>query len=139
MMHAADVASTLGAWFFATFPAGAITNGIGLTSLAALFASDRVLTRGQHLRRVADITLGYRDEINELRRAHLRELTENRGHWDDLAAVKDSAYAELRQSRDIWHAAANTERDRGDKVTAQLSETTALITGSYTKNPKAKP
>jgi hypothetical protein len=133
----ADYLNNIGSWFLASFPAGAITNGIGLTSLAGLFAFDRVLTRGQHLRRVADVTLGYRDEINELKSAHLRELAENRSHWDDLATVKDAAYAELKQSRDIWHAAANTERDRGDKVTAQLSQTTALITGAYAK-PEVK-
>lgn len=134
---AVDYANNLGSWFLSSFPASAISNGIGLTSLASLFAFDRVLTRGQHLRRVADVTLGYRDEINELKSAHLRELAENKSHWEALATVKDAAYTELKQSRDIWHAAANTERDRGDKVTAQLSQTTALITGAYA-NPEVK-
>lgn len=102
-------------WLSASLPAGAVVNGLGVGALAVLFASDRVLTKGQHLRRVADITTANSLAIAELGK-----------HYEELAASKDEAYRELKESRDYYRDARIEERNRADKVTDQLAEVAEL-------------
>jgi len=91
-------------WFTTTAPAGAIINALGLGALAALFASDRIITRGQHARRVADIEAAHRAVMVE----------------------RDARYQELKESRNYYREARIVERDRADKVTDQLAEALEL-------------
>lgn len=81
-----------------------IVNLTGLSLLVILFATDRVLTKGQHNRRVADIE-----------KAHA-----------ELMAEKDKNYAELKESRDYYRSARIVERDRADRVTDQLADVAEL-------------
>lgn len=90
-------------WMATNIPASTAINGFGLGVLAILFATDRILTKGQHTRRVADI---------------------EKGHTLVLAE-KDRAYSEMRESRDYYRQARIEERDRAETVTEKLAEVVA--------------
>jgi hypothetical protein len=98
-------------WFATSVPAGAVINGLGLGALAALFATDRILTKGQHERRVADIVRGH-------------EL---------ILVEKDKALAEMRDSRDYYRQARVEEKERADVTTSKLAEVVAENTKTTLK------
>lgn len=87
-------------WLSESLPAGAIVNGLGLGALAALFASDRILTKGQHERRVTDIVKGH----------------------DAVLVEKTTQLGDMRESRDYYRDARLEERGRADDVTGKLAE-----------------
>jgi hypothetical protein len=87
-------------WLSATVPAGAVINGLGLGALAALFATDRILTKGQPERRVADIQKGH----------------------DLVLAEKATQLGDMRDSRDYYREARLEERDRANEITGKLAE-----------------
>lgn len=89
---------------------GPLVNALGIGALAVLFATDRILTIGQHKRRVTDIL--------EAQKLTLIELKE---HYDELAGEKDRAYGELKESRNYYRDARLEEKARADKVTNQLA------------------
>lgn len=80
-------------WITTTTTVDSIVSTLGLGALAVLFATNRVLTRGQHL-----------DRIGDLKEHHEHEM------------------AEIRDSRDGWRAVAMTERERADKATSSLDD-----------------
>lgn len=110
-----SVGSDFWGYLASTLPAGAVVNGVGLLSLAALFAGDRILTIGQHKRRIADLETAYAAELAARDRYHA-----------DIVSLKDDAYAELKVSRDFYREARDEERARAAKVTDQLSEVADL-------------
>ena len=77
-------------WITATSAETYLT-GAGALGLAALFATNRIITRGQH-----------NDRIQDLKGHHEREL------------------AEIRTSRDGWKVIALSERERADAATSTL-------------------
>lgn len=84
----------MGVWEWIT--SGSVENAataLGLGVLAILFATDRILTNGQHMRRVADL-VAY----------HERERTQ------------------LMESRDYWRKAAGVQQDRAETANAGLLE-----------------
>lgn len=91
-------------WFATTAPAGALINALGLGALAVLFATDRVLTRGQHARRVADIVKTHDERIDELKASHTatigrieKERDYERKRSDDAVARADALSARLNE------------------------------------------
>jgi hypothetical protein len=87
-------------WLSASVPAGAVINGLGLGALAMLFATDRILTKGQHERRVADIQKGH-----------------------DLVLIEKAAqHTEMRESRDYYRDARLEERERANDATSKITE-----------------
>ena len=82
-------------WITTTIPAGAVVSGVGVGAFVTAILTDRLMTRGQHLRRVAD-----------LEKHHTRELGE-----------KDARIVELRESKDGWRTVALAERSRADEAT----------------------
>jgi hypothetical protein len=64
--------------------------------------------------------------VTTLREAHSVALAELAKHYGELASAKDQAYAEMKESRDYYRRARLEERDRADKVTDQLAESTEL-------------
>lgn len=101
----------LNATALAPFDVGTFFGGITLESLAQaaglgllvfLFGTDRILTKGQHERRVADIVA-----------AHVQLLSERQARMDDLKA-----------SRDYHRDTAKVESDRADRLAEQLREVT---------------
>jgi len=87
-------------WITSTTSVDNILMTLGLGGLAILFAQDRIITRGQHLRRTVD-----------LEAYHARELAE-----------KDARIADIRESRDGYKEAARVERERADKATDAVGE-----------------
>ena len=109
-----------------TLPAGGVISGVGVGAFVVAILTDRLMTKGQHTRRVADI-IAARDRIVEnLKDAHAGIVTELVKHHAELIEVKDAAYGELKQSRDYYREARLEERDRADKVTDQLAEVAEL-------------
>lgn len=78
-------------WITSTTTVDSIVSTLGLGALAILFATNRILTRGQHIDRIAD-----------LKEHHTREMEE------------------VRTSRDGWKAVALAERGRADTATSTL-------------------
>jgi len=109
-----------------SLPAGAVLNAVGVGAFVVAILSDRLMTKGQHLRRVTDITDAHKLAIAELTRANDQARIELTRHYEDLAAEKDRAYAELKESRNGYKEATQTERARADKVTDQLAQVVEL-------------
>ncbi|UYL87152.1 hypothetical protein QEH40_gp31 [Microbacterium phage OscarSo] len=82
-------------WVASSFPAGAVMSGVGVGAFVTAILTDRLMTRGQHLRRTADLV-----------EHHNRELGE-----------KDARISELRESKDGWKEVALAERARADAAT----------------------
>lgn len=113
-------------WFATTAPAGAVIQALGLGALAILFATDRIITKGGHTRRVADITTAHDAIVAALTTSHAAAVAELAKHHAELIGAKDAAYAEMQTSRDYYRQARLTEQDRADKATDQLAETAEL-------------
>lgn len=77
-----------------------LLNTFGLGALAVLFATNRIITKGQHEARIAD-----------LKAFHARELE-----------AADKRLEATDESRKEWKAAASAERDRADVATAKANE-----------------
>lgn len=86
-------------------PAGAVFSGIGVGAFVTAILTDRLMTRGQHLRRVKD-----------MQENHARELAE-----------KDARAADLRESREGYKEAARVERERADRATDAVGEMVPAI------------
>jgi hypothetical protein len=102
-------------WFVSTVSVDSMLNTLGLGVLALLFATDRIMTKGQHTRRVADIVTGFEERFADSGKAH-----------EGLLAEIRDRYAEMRDSRDYWRDAYNEEKSRGDSATQALVETTDI-------------
>lgn len=96
---------TLWEWITTTTSGDSLFTTLGLGVLSVLFATNRILTIGQHRARTLD-----------LQEHHARELKE-----------KDSRLADARDSRDGWKEAARVERERADKATDSVGEMAAAI------------
>lgn len=94
-------------WFTATASVDSLVTALGLGSLAILFATDRIITKGQHARRVEDLVSH-----------HNRERTD-----------KDGRITDIRSSRESWKEAARVERERADKATDSVGEMAVALAG----------
>jgi hypothetical protein len=106
------------AWATTGFSLNSIIQALGLVSLALLFASDRIITKGQHMRRIGDLNA-----------AHAAEITALKTHHTELVTEKDAHYGEMKESRDYYRQARLEERDRAENVTDALAE----LAGEYAK------
>lgn len=103
LVPAAADAVTLDGWTWLTenVNLGSLAQALGLGTLVVLFATDRILTRGQHTRRVADLVK----------------------YWS-------GRYDEAIKSRDYYRDARLEEKARAEKSEAELvamaRETSAL-------------
>jgi hypothetical protein len=113
-------------WFTSTTPAGAAISAVGVGAFVIAILSDRLMTMGQHKRRVADITTAHDLVVTNLKDAHAAAIAELVAHHDALAVVKATAYDELKQSRDYYREARLVEIERANKVTEQLAEVAEL-------------
>lgn len=86
--------------FLGDFTLQDVGQTVGLGALAILFATDRILTKGQHERRVADLVDGF----------------------EKLLAEKAERLGEVTRSRDYYRDARQTEADRADALAGQLAE-----------------
>ena len=88
--------------------------GVGIFVIAIL--RDKLMTFGQHMRRMGDAE-----------KAHAAAIAELSNHYVTLAGVQDRSYVELKESRDYYRAARLEERVRADRVTDQLAEIVEYI------------
>lgn len=88
--------------------------GVGIFVIAIL--RDKLMTHGQHMRRMGDAEA-----------AHAAAIAELSNHHVILAGVQDRSYVELKESRDYYRAARLEERVRADRVTDQLAEIVEYI------------
>lgn len=88
---------------------------VGLAALALLFASDRILTKGQHERRIAD-----------LEKAHAA-----------LFAERDNRLSDMTTSRDYYREARNAEAERADALAGQLGKLAAEASRSASETMTA--
>lgn len=94
----------------------------GLTLLAWLFATGRIITKSQHESRVADLEK-YADAEKAANDAnHEREMRRASEHYTELAAEKDRRFEGMKESRDMWKQAAEFQTQRADAATEQLLE-----------------
>lgn len=98
-------------WITTTTSFDNVITALGLGVLAFLFARDLILTRGAHLRRVADLTTNHEKLLAEKDANHARELAE-----------KDSRLATVDESRREWKEATRLATEQRDKATASLGE-----------------
>lgn len=102
-------------WFAATFPAGALVSGGGVGVFVTAILTDRLFTRGQHLR-----------IVNALLAHHQREREADAAHHARELAEKDARIADAHEARDVYKETAVTERARADTsiaVTGEMSST----------------
>ena len=109
-------------WLSASVPAGAVINGGGLLGLAALFASDRILTKGQHVRRTDELKAHQAEILAALKESHKDAIAELVKHHDDLMTVQVARYADLQERHDRLRIARDDEAARASKATQQLAE-----------------
>lgn len=103
-------APDLWSWITSTNIETYLTGGGALT-LAALFATNRILTIGQH-----------RSRIEDLQQYHAEAIAEKDKNHAAILATLEQRYAEMRESRDYYRGARLEEKDRADKATGQLVE-----------------
>lgn len=92
----------------AGFDLTSVVSGGGLVTIVVLFATDRILTLGQHKRRVDDLTA-----------ANAREVA-------DLKTYHEGRYTELKESRNYYREARLEEKARADAATSSLAESLEL-------------
>lgn len=105
-------------WVSTSTSVDSLLTTFGGVVLAFLFARDLIITKAQHLRRVADIVAAHEERVADLVAFHARELAE-----------KDARIADVTVSRDQWKEAARLERDRADKATAAVGEMAPAVLG----------
>jgi len=105
-------------WFMANVTIQGTVNILGLSLLVILFSRDLILTKGQHERRVADISKNYFDRANEREAAHDEAMLAKDERYADLL----TRYAEMKESRDYYRQSRIQEQDGKDKVVSALIE-----------------
>ena len=103
-------------WLTQTSPAQVFTS-LGAGTIVVLFVTDRLLTKGQHERRIKDLNTQHDNEIKNLNHFHELELAE-----------KDHRTQDFKESRDYYREAMETERARADSSTDQLQDISGELT-----------
>lgn len=96
-------------WITTTTTVDGVLNTLGATGLAILFATDRIMTKGGHERRVKDLSDFHARELATIENA-------NRDRIDGLVA-----------SRAEYKAAYEAERERADRATATLGDFAEVV------------
>lgn len=85
-------------WVYSTTTLDSVLSTVGVATLAVLFATNRILTRGQHADRIADLVAHHAREIAafESRLAEARERAEG---WKEVA-IEERKMRMKREDRD---------------------------------------
>jgi len=97
-------------WATQTSPKDLFT-ALGAGTIIVLFVTDRLLTKGQHERRITDLNKSHDDAIKNLNKYHDLELIE-----------KDKRTEDFKESRDYYREAWETERTRADNAVDQAQD-----------------
>ena len=115
-------------WVTSTTSVDRILSTLGLGVVAILFARDLILTRGAHLRRVADIVAAWEQRVQDMLASWERERQALVAHHERELAEKDSRLSDMRESREGYKEATRIERARADTATAGMSELAPAMT-----------
>lgn len=115
-------------WITTTTSLETLFTTLGLGSMALLFATDRILTKGQHLRRVQDLVAAHEQRVADMSAAYDRRIEDLIAHHAREIAEKDNRLADLAESRDGYKEAARLERERADTVTTAFSGAAGALT-----------
>lgn len=102
---------------------------LGVGTLAILFATNRILTRGQHLDRIADLTSNHAREMKALMDSQSRELAALNLHHERELAEKDAHVERVDESRKEWREAERLQRIRADEATATMGVMAGSLDG----------
>jgi len=116
-------------WFMENITVQGSLNIAGLALLVVLFSRDLILTRGQHERRVLDITGNYEKRLAEnaafhgsaleaMKTAHAEALAGKDARYSDLQA----RYDEMKESRNYYRASRLQEKDDKESAMSALVE-----------------
>lgn len=109
---------TVWEWITTTTSPDGWINTLGVATLAILFATNRILTRGQHADRVADLIAGYEKLLAEKDANHARELAAAAEHTERVD-----------ESRIEWKEAERISRDRAETATASVATMASSLDG----------
>lgn len=115
-------------WITTTTSVETLFTTLGLGSLAILFATDRILTKGQHLRQIQALVKAQDERVADMVEAHEQRIADLSAHHTRELVEKDSRIADVIESRDGWKEAARLERERADKVTAAFTDVAGAVT-----------
>lgn len=99
-----------------------VVSGLGLGSLAIMFATDRILTKGQHDRRILDLKKTHEREVTDLEKHHKAEMTNLKSYHAAEIAEKEHQRSEMKESRNYYRDAYNLERASKDELSSKFSE-----------------
>lgn len=102
-------------WFVNNTAPNELVTNLGIGTFLILFATNRILTLGQHNSRIA-----------ELKDHHTRELAQKDSAYEAMVLAKDTAYDEMKESRNYYRGARLEEKNRADKATEQLVESNEI-------------
>lgn len=113
-------------WLATTDPS-AVVNALGLGSLAVLFATDRIKTRGQANRELAERDKAHDALTAALKDAHAQIVAALVANHADQLAQRDERNGELKTSLAKMEEARNLERSRADDATAMLGRAVEAV------------
>lgn len=93
-----SVPGDLWQWVYSTTTLDSVLSTLGVATLAVLFATNRILTRGQHADRIADLVAHHGREI-AVYEARLAEAREKADGWKEVA-LEERAMRVKREDRD---------------------------------------
>ena len=100
----------------------AVINALGLGSLAILFATDRIKTRGQVMRELAERDKNHDKVVAALEKSQAATLAALMTNHTDQITGRDERILELKQSLARLEDARNVERERANAATGMLGK-----------------
>jgi hypothetical protein len=111
-----------GSWLGDTISAQSILQLLGGGVLIILFATNRILTRGQHLDRIADLQKHHAAEMDAAEERRKGEVAAAEAKYTLMLSEKDARYSEQKEQLTYWQNTAARHDARANKATEQLVE-----------------
>lgn len=103
-------------WLTQTNPVQLFTS-LGAGTIVTMFVTDKLVTKGQHERRIKDLTTQHENEIKDLNKYHELALAE-----------KDTRTQDFKESRDYYREAMENERTRADTASDLFEDMSVELT-----------
>jgi hypothetical protein len=115
-----------GSWLGDTISAQSILQLLGGGILILLFATNRILTRGQHLDRIADLQKHHAAEMVAAEERRKGDVAAAEAKYTLMLSEKDARYSEQKEQLVYWQNTAERHDVRANKATEQLVEMNEL-------------
>lgn len=125
----ADPSPALGLWewFSTTTTVDNLITTLGVATLAILFARDRIITRGQHDRRISDLVTNQEKAMKDLKDHHARELAEKDASHERERDSWSLRYDDQKLALQAQREATREERERADSATVALGQIAGVL------------